>query len=54
MKIAPICLLLAFAPLAFGVSSQVSVVTPEPATVILLGTGLAGIVYAGWRRNHKK
>jgi hypothetical protein len=27
---------------------------PEPATIALMGAGLAGIAFAGWRRNRKK
>ncbi|MBI4889191.1 MAG: PEP-CTERM sorting domain-containing protein [Acidobacteria bacterium] len=27
---------------------------PEPATIALMGAGLAAIGYAGWRRNRKK
>lgn len=27
---------------------------PEPATIVLMGAGLAAVAYAGWRRNRKK
>ena len=27
---------------------------PEPATIALMGAGLAVVAYAGWRRNRKK
>jgi hypothetical protein len=27
---------------------------PEPATIVLLGAGLAVVAYAGWRRSRKK
>lgn len=53
MKLAPVFLLLATASLAFGQNLD-TVSTPEPATLVLLGTGLAGIAYAGWRRKQKK
>jgi len=31
-----------------------TVTTPEPATFMLLGAGLAGIGIATWRRNRKR
>lgn len=27
---------------------------PEPATIALMGAGLAVVAFAGWRRNRKK
>lgn len=26
---------------------------PEPASIVLMGEGLAAVAYAGWRRNRK-
>ncbi len=26
---------------------------PEPASIVLMGAGLAAVAYAGWRRNRK-
>lgn len=41
---------------AFGDSrdGQDPVVTPEPGTIVLFATGLAGIGLAAWRRNRKR
>jgi hypothetical protein len=39
---------------AFGQIAAVDgVVVPEPGTVILLGSALAGMGYFAWRRNRK-
>jgi hypothetical protein len=27
---------------------------PEPASVIMMGAGLAGVAFMGWKRNRKK
>ncbi|MGA2769706.1 MAG: PEP-CTERM sorting domain-containing protein [Bryobacteraceae bacterium] len=42
--------LVAFAP--FALADEV--VTPEPSTIALLATGLAGIGFAAWRAKRKK
>ena len=42
---------LAIPALAISVDS---VATPEPATIALLGTGLASIGIIAWRRSRKK
>lgn len=42
--------LVAFAPFALADAA----VTPEPSTIALLGTGLAGIGIAAWRAKRKK
>ncbi len=44
--------LAAFAQFALAVGD--TVVTPEPGTVVLLATGLAGMGFAVWRRNRNK
>jgi len=31
-----------------------TVVTPEPGTLVLLCTGLAGVSLAAWRRNRRR
>jgi len=31
-----------------------TVVTPEPGTIVLLSTGLAGVGFAVWRRNRRR
>jgi len=33
--------------------SNVAVV-PEPASIVMMGAGLAGVAYLGWKRNKKK
>jgi hypothetical protein len=45
--------LAAFVPCAFAAPSD-SVSTPEPGTIVMLATGLAGIGFAAWRRNRSK
>jgi len=27
---------------------------PEPASMVMMGAGLAGVAYLGWKRNKKK
>jgi len=43
--------LLAMAQLALALDT---VVTPEPGTLVLLCTGLAGVSLAAWRRNWRR
>jgi PEP-CTERM motif len=43
--------LAAFAP--FALASD-TVITPEPGTIALMATGLAGLGLAAWRAKHKK
>ncbi len=42
--------MLAFAPFAFADT----VVTPEPSTMAMLATGIAGLGFAAWRAKRKK
>ena len=46
-------LILVAAPLLLASNPQAEV-SPEPATFVLLGTGLAAFGFAAWRRNRKK
>ncbi|MGA2715721.1 MAG: PEP-CTERM sorting domain-containing protein [Bryobacteraceae bacterium] len=43
--------LAAFAPFALATDT---VITPEPGTVALMATGLAGMGFAAWRAKRKK
>jgi len=55
VRIIGLCLLGAAALLADNNDDQGSpAVTPEPSTIIMLATGLAGVGYAAWRRNRKR
>ncbi len=50
-------LLLSLAALALpvlAVAPADTVATPEPATFVLLGTGLASVGLVAWRRSRKK
>ena len=47
--------ILAFVCASCGFAQPVdSIGTPEPATVLLMGAGLAGIGFFAWRRNRKR
>ncbi len=48
-----VCALLGVVSCAFGQLTPDGVVVPEPGTVILLGSALAGMGYFAWRRNRK-
>ncbi len=39
---------------AGGADTGTPAVVPEPSTILLLATGLAGIGFAAWRRNRKR
>jgi hypothetical protein len=54
MKTIQFCCLLFTASLCFAAATVDTSTTPEPATVLLLGAGLAGIGVAAWRRNRKR
>jgi threonine dehydrogenase-like Zn-dependent dehydrogenase len=54
MKMIVFCCALFAAPLCFAATTVDTSTTPEPATVLLLGAGLAGIGVAAWRRNRKR
>ena len=55
VRIIGLCLLGTVALLADNNDDQGSpAVTPEPSTIIMLATGLAGVGYAAWRRNRKR
>lgn len=55
MKIALLCVMLAFGSVsALAAVMSDTAVTPEPATMALLGAGLAGVGVAAWRHNRRK
>ncbi len=39
---------------AFATDTLSVAVVPEPATFAVMGAGLAGVAYLGWKRNRKK
>jgi PEP-CTERM motif-containing protein len=45
---------IALAQFAFAQQSVDGVATPEPGTILLMATGLAGVGYGVWRRNRSK
>ena len=53
VQIVGLCLLGAVALLA-DTDGSLPAVTPEPSTIIMFATGLAGVGYAAWRRNRKR
>jgi PEP-CTERM motif len=54
VRIIGLCLLCSFAMLGDDDNGDGFVVTPEPSTIIMLATGLAGVGFAAWRRNRKR
>ena len=55
VRIIGLCLLGSVALLADNSTDQgTPAVTPEPSTIIMLATGLAGVGFAAWRRNRKR
>jgi PEP-CTERM motif-containing protein len=53
VRLIGLCLLSSFALLAFTDGGAPPPV-PEPSTIIMLATGLAGVGFAAWRRNRKR
>lgn len=54
VRIAGLSFLCSFVLGAQALDQGVPAPTPEPGTIVLLATGLAGVGYAAWRRNRKK
>ncbi len=55
VRIIGLCLLCSLAVLGDSESDTGNpAVTPEPSTIIMLATGLAGVGVAAWRRNRKR
>ena len=52
-RIVGLCLLCSLVMLADTDSGGIPVI-PEPSTIIMLATGLAGVGFAAWRRNRKR
>lgn len=54
VRIIGLGLLCCFAVFGLDNGDGNSAVTPEPGTIIMLATGLAGVGFAAWRRNRKR
>jgi hypothetical protein len=54
VRIIGLCLLCSFAVFADASDGGGVPPVPEPSTIIMLATGLAGVGLAAWRRNRKR
>jgi PEP-CTERM motif-containing protein len=54
VRIIGLGLLCCFAALGLDSDQGNPLVTPEPSTIVMLATGLAGVGFAAWRRNRKR
>lgn len=54
VRIIGLGLLCCFAVFGLDSDNGNPLVTPEPSTIVMLATGLAGVGFAAWRRNRKR
>ena len=53
-KVLPMLALAAVGVFAQDTDSGVPSAVPEPASMVMMAAGLAGVAYLGWKRNKKK